>query len=83
VDDNETTFSKNKKNAVYIPPYEVEPTVDALETYDNALLQLKYFLILPHVVYTNDFTKINLSSIFKYSVEDYKQIANSYYDDIN
>ncbi|HSW76888.1 MAG TPA: HAD family hydrolase [Candidatus Saccharimonadales bacterium] len=83
IDDNETTFSKNKKNAVYIPPYDPLPKLSDLNKSDTALLQIKYWLLLPHVMYSDNVTKLDLTSIFKYTHDDYKNIANSYYDDVN
>lgn len=78
IDDNEVTFVKNKKNAVYIPGFDPEPIIESLSEINTDLLKLKYFLLLPHVRNADDVTKLDLSNIFKYSYEDYKNIANSY-----
>jgi TFIIF-interacting CTD phosphatase-like protein len=78
VDDNVTTFVKNKKNAICIPPFEPELNVAALSTEDTALLQLKYWLLLPHVINCNDVTKLDLNNVFTDPYETYIEIANSY-----
>lgn len=85
VDDNDTTFVKNKKNAVYIPPFDPtlnlenhEETLKSFRENDTALLKLKYWLLLPHVRNCDDVTKIDMTTIFDYDHEDYKNIANSY-----
>lgn len=64
VDDNDTTFSKNKKNAIYIPAYEPDPDIGDLAKTDNALLQVKQWCLQPHVIQTDDITKLDMSSIF-------------------
>lgn len=78
IDDNETTFSKNLRNAINIPPYDPEPTIEDLEQADTALLQIKYWLLLPHVMYSDDVTKLDMQNIFKHTVEDLKNLANMY-----
>lgn len=80
IDDNETTFAKNKKNAIHIPPYEPELTIEALSQPDEALLQIKYFLLLPHVLYSDDITKVDMTTIFDHSYQDYQKLANMYDD---
>ena len=76
VDDNETTFVRNKANAVFIPAYEPELTIQSLMKEDTTLLQLKYWLLLPEVKYCSDITKIDLSNIFNESYENYKNYKN-------
>ena len=83
LDDNDTTYKYNKKNACNIPEYEPSPTIEDLEKVDTALLQFKYWLLLPHVMYSDDVTKLDMTSVFKHSAEDYKNVANTYYQDIN
>ena len=78
IDDNETTFAKNKKNAIYIPAYEPEMTIESLSKNDDSLLQIKHFLLLPHVLYSDDITKVDMTTIFDYSHEDYQKLANMY-----
>jgi hypothetical protein len=78
VDDNETTFCKNKKNAIYIPPFEPEPNVASMTQPDTTLLQLKYWLLLPNVIHCDNVTKLDKSDIFKNSYDTYITIANSY-----
>jgi hypothetical protein len=78
VDDNESTFCKNKKNAIYIPPFEPELNIASMTQPDTTLLQLKYWLLLPNVVYTDNVTKIDKSTIFNNPHETYITVANSY-----
>ena len=78
VDDNETTFVRNKKNAIYIPPFDPLTTIENMSEPDTALLQLKYWLLLPHVIHAEDITLLDKSTIFSYPHEDYKAIADSY-----
>lgn len=80
VDDNDSTFVYNKKNAIYIPAFEPELNIAAFNQPDETLLQIKYFLLLPHVIVNNDITKINMTKIFDTSHTDYIDIANSYID---
>ena len=80
IDDNETTFAKNKKNAIHIPAYDVDFTVESMMKEDTALLQIKYWLLLPHVINNTDVTKLDMTTIFDYSHEDYQHIANMYDD---
>ena len=83
IDDNETTFAKNKKNAIYIPAYEPEFTIESMMKNDSALLQIKHFLLLPHVLYSDDITKVDMTTIFDYSPEDYQKLANMYDEEDN
>jgi len=85
VDDNDTTFVKNKKNAIYIPAFDPEldddnheTTIKSFRKPDTTLLKLKYWLLLPHVRNCDDVTKLDLSTIFDYDHENYIKIANSY-----
>jgi len=80
VDDNDTTFVKNKKNAIYIPAFDPECKIESFRQEDTALLKLKYWLLLPHVRNCDDVTKLDMSTIFDHDHEDYKNIANSYED---
>lgn len=80
VDDNETTFVKNKKNAIHIPPFDPELSIESFREPDTALLKLKYWLLLPPVENCDDVTKLDMSSIFKYTHEQYIKIKNSYSD---
>lgn len=78
IDDNPSTFALNKRNAVHIPEYSPELTVEDLEKDDIALLQLKYFLLLPHVIHSDDITKVDMTTIFDHDYRDYQNIANMY-----
>src|SRR5258708_2561701 len=80
LDDNENTFEKNKKNAIHIPPYEPELNIANLTEPDEKLLNIKYWLLLPHVINANDVTKLDMNNIFKYPYTTYIDIANSYND---
>ena len=79
VDDNESTFCKNKKNAIFIPPFEPELNVVSMSEADATLLQLKYWLLLPNVVHTDNVTKIDKSNIFNNHHDTYINVANSYH----
>lgn len=78
IDDNISTFSLNKKNAIFIPAYEPLLTIESMEKNDYALLQIKYFMMLPHVIHADDITKIDMTRIFDYDYKDYQNIANMY-----
>jgi hypothetical protein len=78
IDDNDTTFVKNKKNALHIPPFDPECTIESFREPDTSLLQIKYWLLLPHVKNADDVTKLDMTTIFDYNYEDYKNVANSY-----
>lgn len=78
IDDNESTFCKNKKNAIFIPPFEPELNVASMTKPDTTLLQLKYWLLLPNVVNCDNVTKLDKSNIFETSHETYITVANSY-----
>ena len=65
VDDNETTFVKNKKNAVFIPPFEPALTIESLNKPDPTLLQLKQWLLMPQVIHSRDVRNLDYSNIFK------------------
>lgn len=83
IDDNESTFSKNKKNAIFIPPFEPETpelSIQTLNENDTTLLKIKYWFLLPYVVNCDNITKIDKSHIFDNSHEIYIDVANSYKD---
>lgn len=77
IDDNETTFEKNLKNAIFIPPFEPELNIASMNEHDDTLLKIKYFLLLPHVIEATDITKIDMSTIFDNTYESYIQAANN------
>lgn len=74
IDDNNTTFVHNPKNAVYIPPYEPSVSVNALSRDDPTLLQLKYWFLQPEVMDSLDIRQLDKKKIFKTSIDDYKSI---------
>lgn len=76
VDDNETTFEKNVKNAIFIPQFEPESNIASMSEHDDTLLKIKYFLLLPEVINTPDITKVDMSKIFDNTYESYIQKAN-------
>lgn len=78
VDDNESTFEFNPKNAIFIPAFEPELNVAAFNEMDDALLKIKYFLLLPHVILNTDITKVDMSDIFNNEYTDYIEMANEY-----
>lgn len=76
IDDNDSTFDKNIKNAIYIPQFEPELNVASMSEHDDTLLKIKYFLLLPEVIGANDITKVDMTTIFDNSYESYMQKAN-------
>lgn len=77
IDDNSTTFSKNKGNGVLIPAYEPALSVEALSRDDNTLKQLMLWLLTEEVIASNDVSSLNKSEIFTTKLEDYKKILES------
>lgn len=77
IDDNEETFVSNVKNAIHIPVFEPELNIESLNKEDQALLQIKYFLLQPHVRSATDVTKLDLTKVFDYTPEEYKKRSNS------
>ncbi len=78
IDDNDSTFRFNKKNAVHIKPFNEEFNIESMKKNDNTLLQLMHFFMLPHVIHADDITKVDLTRIFDYDYKDYQNIANTY-----
>lgn len=81
IDDNETTFVHNKRNAIHIPPYEPLTTLEELMKDDQALLQIKFWLLLPNHVVARDVRKLNMEEVFDHSPEDYRKIALMMYEE--
>jgi TFIIF-interacting CTD phosphatase-like protein len=73
LDDNEMTFSKNKDNALHIPPYEPELTPKGIMQEDDALLNLTRWLMKPEVINCRDVRKTNKLDCFTCQ-DDYDNI---------
>lgn len=73
VDDNSSTFYYNKKNGILIPPYEPSETISAILKDDPTLLQLKYWLLQPEIIRSEDVTTLDLTKIFANSLNSYKK----------
>lgn len=73
IDDNSTTYTYNKDNAVLIPAYSPSPNLNSLSSDDPSLLQLKYWLLQPEVIAAKDIRSINKSTIFTTPISTYKQ----------
>lgn len=71
IDDNPSTFRHNITNGVLIPAYEPSLTVNDLSRDDPSLLQLKYWLLQPHVISSSDVTLLDKSTIFSTSLDTY------------
>lgn len=54
LDDNEMTFSKNKYNALHIPPYEPELTPEGIMAPDSTLINVTNWLMKPEVISSSD-----------------------------
>jgi hypothetical protein len=78
LDDNEITFSKNKDNALHIPPYEPELTPKGITKDDPTLLNIARWLMLPEVLGANDVREINKENCFECE-ENFDTISN-YFD---
>lgn len=68
LDDNETTFSKNKDNALHIPAYEPDLTPTGIMEDDMTLINLTKWLMKPEVIDANDLRKTDKSDCFTYKV---------------
>lgn len=64
LDDNEITFSKNKDNALHIPPYEPELTREGILKDDQTLINITKWLMKPEVMACNDVRKTNKANCF-------------------
>jgi len=64
LDDNESTFSKNKDNALHIPAYEPEFTYEGILEDEKALLNVMYWLTAPEVINIADIRKVDKSNFF-------------------
>lgn len=74
IDDRYSTFAGvNKDNGVLIPGYEPAPSINGLSTDDVALLQLKYWLLQPEVMESDDIRNLNKTGIFAAPVSAYKE----------
>ena len=72
LDDTYMTFIFNDENGILIPAYQPASNIEALSRDDPTLLQLKYWLLLPEVVNTNDVRELNKEDIFSTSLTVYR-----------
>jgi hypothetical protein len=73
IDDNHMTYCHNPANGVLIPPYSPNLNVGSMMRDDDALRQLKYWLLQPEVISAQDVSQLNTSVVFNYSSDEYKQ----------
>jgi len=73
VDDNHLTFTENPHNAIHIPEYDPKPVLEELMAPDDALLQIKYWLLQNHVVSCNDVRLLDKKEIFLMPLAVYKR----------
>ena len=78
LDDNEMTFSKNKDNALHIPPYEPELTPQGIMEPDDTLKNLTKWLMKPEVMNSKDVRKTNKEECFNCD-EKYDGMENYFY----
>lgn len=64
LDDNETTFSKNKDNALHIPAYEPELSPEGILEDDTTLICLTRWFMKPEVIACSDVRKLNKEDCF-------------------
>jgi hypothetical protein len=66
LDDRETTFSyHNPRNAILIPEYKPEPTVQSLRQEDHRLKELTQWLLSEEVINAPDVRKLDKTKIFR------------------
>lgn len=64
LDDNETTFVKNKDNALHIPAYEPELSTDGITEDDQTLVNVTRWLMQESIIRANDVRKTNKDDCF-------------------
>ncbi len=69
IDDRKSNFYYNPNNGITIEPFDPEkdniPIKKWLETPDNRLMEIKDWLMQPHVMYSRDVRTLNKNGIFK------------------
>lgn len=73
LDDNPSTFRKNKDNGVLIPPYDPAPNPNAFGRDDPTLQQFMYWLVTPEIMSVSNVSELEKSSIFEVSLDTYKK----------
>ncbi len=71
LDDNPMTYYLNDDNGLLIPEYDPSLNIDAFQRDDPTLLQLRYWLVQPEVIRSNDVRTLDKSTIFTKSVASY------------
>ena len=74
LDDNVTTFSKNKGNGLLIPPYEPEFDYNGIMEDDRHLLNVMYWLTSPEVMNANDIRIPSKITCFEDPPEKYESM---------
>ena len=64
IDDNEDTFGQNVHNAIRIPVFNPNPTIEGLRQDDHALYNIMNWLSLPEVMYSKDVRGLDKRRIF-------------------
>jgi hypothetical protein len=72
LDDNVTTFSKNKGNGLLIPPYEPEFNYNGIMEDERSLLNVMYWLTSPEVMNASDIRVPSKSTCFEDPPEKYE-----------
>lgn len=67
LDDNEITFSKNKDNALHIPPYEPKFNPEGINASEDILYNLSKWLMKPDILNANDARKTDKRDCFTYT----------------
>lgn len=66
IDDIQGSFACNMDNGILIPKYDPEPEIEAMRKNDDALAQIKDWLMKPEVAYARDIRSLNKKEIFVY-----------------
>jgi hypothetical protein len=77
LDDRDDTFAINPLNGIRIPPYEPQFTPEGIMAEDEALLQLMYWLSLPHVRYATDIGQLDKTRIFTTPLSTYLKMIDA------
>lgn len=70
VDNLERNFDQNRRNGILIPDFEYD-FLDVEQLDDEYLAVLEGWLLQPEVIHTNDVRRLDLSTVFHYSLDDY------------
>jgi len=74
IDDRDDTFGLNKSNGILIPEYEVDMSLEGLQTKDENLLKLMAWFLIKDVQDCTDVRPLNKKRIFTTSTNDYEKM---------